>query len=174
MTYLEIGVTLRWVPKQTQLQIRVSESDKSAIRTAAKRAGLDMSAYILSRLLPAPAGQFQHIIAGLAGSTPAAYALADLNVLLTQWTAGELRDAVAHAPKATLPPCLANYVAAMVETACSRRALAVPAWTHGIEPLDAPMFGSSLQSLRLHLLTRSPAAFRRRNIFIDSSLGDRV
>jgi hypothetical protein len=36
------------------------------------------------------------------------------------------------------------------------------------------VFCSSLQSLRMHLLTHSPPPFRRRNIFIDSSLGQRV
>jgi hypothetical protein len=36
------------------------------------------------------------------------------------------------------------------------------------------VFGSELQSLRLYLLTHSPPPFRARNIFIDSSLGDRI
>jgi hypothetical protein len=36
------------------------------------------------------------------------------------------------------------------------------------------VFGSDLQNLRLYLLTHSPPPFRRRNIFIDSTLGDRV
>jgi len=49
-----------------------------------------------------------------------------------------------------------------------------PAWTEDVPPLDEPIFGSSLQSLRLHLLTNSPPAFSRRNIFIDSNIGDRV
>lgn len=29
-------------------------------------------------------------------------------------------------------------------------------------------------SLRLHLLTRSPPPFRRRNLFVDSSIGQRA
>jgi len=81
---------------------------------------------------------------------------------------------VAAAPQVELSPFLANYVAAMIEIACERRAIAVPAWTRRIVPLDEPAFGSTLRSLRLHLLTHSPAPFRRRNIFIDASLGDRV
>jgi hypothetical protein len=40
--------------------------------------------------------------------------------------------------------------------------------------LPQPVFGSELKALRLHLLTNSPPAFRRRNIFIDATLGDRV
>ena len=68
----------------------------------------------------------------------------------------------------------ADYIAAMVEYACARRAVAVPEWTRSIAPLAEPTFGSELQSLRLHLLTRSPPPFRARNIFIDSTLSDRV
>ena len=74
----------------------------------------------------------------------------------------------------TLTPFLANYIAAMVEYGCEKRALPVPEWTHGILPLGEPVFGSNLQSLRLHLLTHSPPPFRRRNIFIDATLGTRV
>jgi hypothetical protein len=43
-----------------------------------------------------------------------------------------------------------------------------------VVPLEEPAFGTALQSLRLHLLTHSPPPFRLRNIFIDSSLGQRV
>jgi hypothetical protein len=62
----------------------------------------------------------------------------------------------------------------MVEYACAKRGVAVPAWTRSIAPLDEPVFGSDLESLRLYLLTRSPAPFRVRNIFIDATLGDRI
>jgi hypothetical protein len=71
-------------------------------------------------------------------------------------------------------PYIANYIAAMVEYACQKRGLLGPAWVRTVEPLTEPVFASALQSLRLHLLTHSPAPFRRRNIFIDSSVGDRV
>jgi hypothetical protein len=62
----------------------------------------------------------------------------------------------------------------MVEAVCAKRGIPLPTWTRKIGPLEAPQFGSKLQALRLHLLTHSPAAFRRRNIFIDASVGDRV
>jgi hypothetical protein len=160
--------------KLSQLQIRVSETEKAAIRTAADRAGLDMSAYVLSRVLSNPAQELQQAIAALTGPTASSFALAEINSLLSSLTTGELRDAVAAAPVVELSPFLANYLAAMIEIACERRAIAVPAWTRRIVPLDEPAFGSTLRSLRLHLLTHSPAPFRRRNIFIDASLGDRV
>jgi hypothetical protein len=160
--------------KLSQLQIRVSEAEKAAIRTAAERAGLDMSAYVLSRVLSNPAQELQQAISALTGPTAPSFALAQINSLLSSLTAGELRDAVAASPEVQLAPFLANYVAAMIELACERRAIAVPPWTRRIVPLDEPAFGSTLRSLRLHLLTHSPAPFRRRNIFIDASLGDRV
>jgi len=160
--------------KLSQLQIRVSETQKSAIRRAAERAGMDMSAYVLSRVLSAPAREFQEAVRALTGRAAPSFALADINSLLSRLTATELNDAVADTPEIELSPFLANYVSAMVEAACEKREIAVPAWTRRVAPLDEPAFGSKLESLRLHLLTNSPAPFRRRNIFIDSSLGDRV
>jgi uncharacterized protein (DUF1778 family) len=161
-------------PKLSQLQIRVSEDEKSAIRAAAERAGMDMSAYVLSRALSMPEREFQQSIAALTGPHAPSFALAEINSQLSRLTAAELREATSSAPAAELSPFLANYVAAMVEIACVRRGLRVPAWVRAIPPLASPAFGSTLQRLRLHLLTHSPAAFRRRNIFIDASLGDRV
>ena len=159
--------------KTTQLQIRVSKREKLAIQGAAKRAGVDMSTYVLSRVLSAPAHRFQALIEATAGPAPS-FALAELNSLLSKLSTGELRDAVANWPLITLTPYLANYVAAMVEYACGRRGVAPPAWTRSIVPLADPIFATTLQSLRLHLLIRSPAPFRRRNIFIDSTLGARL
>ena len=160
--------------KLSQLQIRVSEGQKSAIRAAAERAGMDMSSYVLSRALSMPEREFQEPVRALKGSQAPSFALAEINSLLSKLTAAELRDAIASAPAVELSPFLANYVAAMVETACERRGLRLPAWVRSIPPLDSPVFASKLQRLRLYLLTHSPAAFRRRNIFIDASLGERV
>lgn len=94
--------------------------------------------------------------------------------MLSRLTAVELADAIAAPPTVTLTPFLANYIAAMIESACEKRGMPVPGWTRTIGPLSEPVFGSALQSLRLYLLTHSPASFKRRNIFIDSSLGDQV
>ena len=160
--------------KLSQLQIRVSEAEKSAIRRAAKRAGMDMSAYVLSRVLSVPGREFQQALRALNGRAAPSFALAEINSLLSRLTASELNDAVAGTPEVVLSPFLANYVSAMVEAACEKSGIAVPAWTRRVAPLDEPAFGSTLESLRLHLLTNSPAPFRRRNIFIGSSLGDRV
>jgi len=159
--------------KNAQLQIRVSKSEKAAILAAARRAGMDMSAYVLSRLFTAAATRFQEFVVE-AARTEKSFALAELNSLLAALTAAELRDAVASPPSTTLTPFIANYVAAMVEYACARRDIAPPGWTLNVTPLREPVFASSLLGLRLHLLTNSPPPFRYRNIFIDSSIGARV
>lgn len=164
---------MRVAAKSAQIQIRVSPSEKAAIRRAARRAGLDMSAYVLSRVLPAPAQRFQEITRGCARAEDARFALEELNSWLASLGAGELREAVSS-PPLPLEPYLANYVAAMVEYACAKSGIGPPAWTGATRPLAEPVFGSPLLSLRLHLLSHSPAPFRRRNIFIDASVGSRV
>jgi uncharacterized protein (DUF1778 family) len=160
--------------KTAQLQIRVTRGQKAAVQRAARRAGMDMSSYVLSRALSAAADRFQDCTRSCASASTPSFALAELNTLLSGLNAAELRDAVAVASSATLSAFLANYVAAMVEYVCAQRAIAAPPWTRAVEPLADPSFGSSLQSLRLHLLTHSPPPFRRRNIFIDSSIGQQV
>jgi Protein of unknown function (DUF1778) len=159
--------------KHSQLQVRVSAAEKRQIQEAAKRAGLDMSAYVLSRTLPGLALRFQECVAGCLGPQDK-FALAELNSLLSKLAPGELREAVAWAPSRTLSQFHSNYIAAMVEYACARCSIVLPRWTQSIEPLEQPAFGTDLQGLRLYLLTHSPAPFRRRNIFIDSSLGQQI
>ena len=160
--------------KDAQLQIRVSRAEKTAIQRAARGAGMDMSSYILSRVLTARSAQFEDLVAASAGQATPSHALAELNTFLTGLTAQDLRDAVAHAPRVALTPFIANYVAAMVEYGCARRHIPAPSWTREVTALPEPAFGTSLLSLRLHLLTQSPAAFRCRNIFIDATLGARI
>lgn len=161
-------------PKSAQLQIRVTAQQKSAIQRLAKQAGMDMSGYVLSRVLSAPAARFRECVEASNIPTTASYGLAELNSFLSGLSAMELRDAVAVAPMLPASPYIANYIAAMVEYACQKKGTALPPWVSEVAPLTEPVFASALQSLRLHLLTHSPAPFRRRNIFIDSSLGDRV
>lgn len=159
--------------KSSQLQIRVSPAQKAAIRRAARDAGLDMSAYIMARLLTAPGRRFRQLTEACADSPDARFDLAELSTWLASLATGELREAVASPPP-QLTPYLANYVAAMVELACAKGGVAPPSWTRLTAPLAEPVFGSALVSLRLYLLTHSPAPFRRRNIFIDASVGSRV
>jgi hypothetical protein len=161
--------------RNLQLQIRVTTAEKAAIKQSADRAGLDMSAWVLSRLFPQPQQRFQYLTQQLAEEPQnRRYLLAEINDLLSGLDGASLQQAIASPPPAGLDSYSANYVAAIVETAAGRNHLPAPAWTGSIKPLQEPVFGVQTPGLRLYLLTHSPPPFRRRNIFIDSSVGDRV
>src|SRR5450432_646769 len=100
-----------------------------------------------------------------------AYPLAELNDLLTAAPADEIEKLPAPS---IADPYRLNYVTAMVEVAAHRAGVVPPLWTAAVTPLGAPVFVDPSLNLRAHLLTASPPPFRRRNIFIDSSIGDRV
>lgn len=160
--------------KSSQIQIRVSAREKAALEAFARRAGQSVSAYVLSRALPSARLRFGELVKALADEGERRFALAELNELLAGLALMELRDAVADADLGGLSPYLQNYVAAMVELASERKGVAAPAWTREVVPLAEPVFATDLAGLRLHLLRSAPVAFKRRNIFVDSSIGDRV
>ena len=161
-------------PRSSQLQIRVTAAEKAAIQAAARRAGLDMSAYVLGRVLPGHATKWQAHLGEIADSGESRLALAQLSAWLAKLAAGELAAAVAAPPSTALSDFHANYIAAMVEHLCAANGVGAPHWTRGIEPLARPVFGTQLASLRLHLLAHSPAPFRRRNLFVDTAAGGQV
>jgi hypothetical protein len=163
--------------KSHQLQIRVTPTEKSAIRRLAQAAGLDVSSYVLARALPATQGRFDGLLRELAAPHGRSYVLAELNDFLSALSGPELAEAVGLVERAVLealPEYERNYVAAMVELACARKDRPPPAWTMHVRPLARPRFGTELKSVRPHLLRASPVPFKRRNIFIDASVGDRV
>jgi uncharacterized protein (DUF1778 family) len=160
--------------KSSQLQIRVTPRQKSALKQRAALAGMDVSAFVLARALPDEAARFAELLRSLGDDSQQRFAFAELSDFLENCAPATFVDAVADAKVARLTPRIANYVAAMVELAAQRKRLLPPAWTATVAPLDAPWFGSSLKSLRPYLLSAAPTPFRRRNIFIDSSVGDRV
>lgn len=135
---------------------------------------MDLSAYVLARVNSPLAAQFALCLRGNRELGGARLALAALHALLTRLGAGELGEAVQIAPPNRMSPELENYVAAMVEQACVKAGIPPPAWTRAIPPLIRPLFASSLRSLQLYLLTHSPPAFRRRNLFVDATLGAQV
>jgi uncharacterized protein (DUF1778 family) len=163
--------------KSHQLQVRVTPNEKSEIRRLAHEAGLDVSTYVLARVLPATQGRFDGLLRALAAPDGRSYVLAELNDFLSALSGPELAEAVGHVDRAVLealPEYERNYAAAMVELACARRDRPPPAWTTDVRPLARPRFGTELKSVRPHLLRASPVPFKRRNIFIDASIGDRV
>ena len=61
------------------------------------------------------------------------------------------------------------YLAAVAEHLALRHRLPVPEWTAGARRfLRRPFFPGGLESLKATLLKESPAAFRRRLIFVDA------
>jgi hypothetical protein len=117
------------------------------------------------------AAAFLDLARAVAAADRISYPLTELNDLLTPASAEE----VLSLPKPPIDdPYRLNYVTAMVELAAHRAGVTPPLWTASVSPLREPVFINRSLKLRAHLLTASPVPFRRRNIFIDSSLGDRV
>ena len=161
--------------KSEQLQLRVTPEQKRRIKHLAAQAGADVSAWILGKIVPEEPETFRQLVTTLrehAGDP--AFPLAAIHDFLASTSTSSFDAAVSDCDVRGLDAFEANYLAAMVELACAKRQVTPPTWPRTIPPLDRPWFASSLKSLRLHLLTRSPAPFRKRNLFIDSSVGDRV
>jgi len=160
--------------RSEQLQIRVTPQEKETIRRLADSAGLDLSGYVLGRALPSNRLRFEAVIRALGEGGDHRYALAGLNDLLTGLAPVAFPDAVEQADVTALSPLLCNYVAAMVEQAANDKKVPSPEWVRQIEPLSSPYFATGLRSLRPYLMAVSPVPFRRRNLFVDAALGDRV
>lgn len=160
--------------KTAQLQIRLTPAQKASLRRRARLAGQDVSAYVLARIAPEEGRRFEALAASLRAPGGGRHVLADLNDLLADLAPGEFGESLSGFRPAGLPPLAANRLAAMVEHAAALKGVAPPPWTREIPPLDEPHFAAGLRSLRAHLLRSSPAAFRRRNLFVDSTIGDRV
>lgn len=161
--------------RSKQLQIRVTPREKATLKRLATAAGQDLSSYVLSRALPRPALELERLIDSLEQDGDGRrLALAALNDLLAGLSPVELRDAIGDIDLDGLSPFLRNYVAAMVEQAVHAAGVSPPAWTRSVAPLDRPWFATPLPGLRLHLLKSSPVSFKRRNLFVDASVGDRV
>lgn len=118
--------------------------------------------------------QFRALVAALVGDVRRSYVFADLLDLLGSVTKEQFAVVASELPRAELDAYALNYLAAMVEQVAASLEVAPPPWVASIPPLSQPVFGSELDSLRLHLLLASPPPFCSRNIFIDSAVGGRV
>ena len=161
-------------PRTQQLQIRVTPREKSALRRRARAAGLDVSAYVLARALPDVTWPVPGIIEALRDGTGRRFALAELNDALSALAPFELAAAADTIDVRGLDSLWQNYVAAMVEQAARTKGVRPPPWTRDVVPLGRPHFATTLRSLRGYLLRVAPVAFKRRNIFVDASVGARV
>ena len=163
------------MPATEQLQIRVTPAQKAAIRRGARRAKLSMSEWVLTRVFPSESTAFEALARRLARSTDGStHVLAAIADLLARLTVEELRVATESVPLEGMSTFHATYLAAMVEQACHGAGVPVPDWARRTGALSEPYFASELSSLRLHLLRASPPPFRRRNLFVDATVGDRV
>jgi hypothetical protein len=102
------------------------------------------------------------------------YVLAELNDLLSSLAPLELPDAIQDADVRRLTPFTANYLAAMVEQATYAAGVGAPVWVQRVPPLERPHFAAPMAGLRLHLISASPVPFKKRNIFVDATLGARI
>jgi uncharacterized protein (DUF1778 family) len=159
--------------KTDQLQIRVTPADKAALKRLARRAGMDVSAFVLSRVLPPAATELARLVRVLRYGHDR-FALAAINDVLSGLGAAEFKVAVEGLELARLSPWQQNYLSAMVEHAAHRLGQSPPAWVHDVAPLDQPWFAVPFARLRPYLLRVAPVPFKRRNLFVDATVGDRV
>ena len=152
---------------------------KAALKRKAGAAGLDVSGYVLARVLPSTDVRMTAILGALGGHVDMSFALAELNDILSACPpmafADTVSSAVFTAHKMDALTALAqNYVAAMIEQTSHQKNVDPPSWVRRIAPLRAPYYATPLLSLRQHLIAASPVPFKRRNLFVDSAVGDRT
>lgn len=160
--------------KSAHIQIRVSPTQKAALRRFAKKSGLGMSEFVLGRIFSETKKAWMDLLGKLARSHDPSYVLAEIHDFLVNLSHSDWNTVLSEAPDVELDPVWINYVCAMIEVTASQKTRLTPAWTYNVMPSDKPYFATEMTSLRLHLLTSSPPPFRRRRIFIDSSIGARV
>lgn len=155
------------------IQIRISKDEKKRFAKLAKLQGQSLSEWIISKLSSDSSSiEIKKIYAKLRKAEDSSYILALLNDYLMNMPELLWNDALKDSPENIDIENLC-YIASMIERATEIRGLELPQWVKDIGPLSKPYFGSKLKNLRMYLLINSPIAFRKRNIFIDASVGDR-
>ncbi len=156
------------------LQFRVSAQEKRVIAKYAQKAGLDMTSWVKRQLFSSNVRQYFDLLEAILNQKMTREALAHLNDFLYQLNKKEFIEVVQDPPEPFENTFQGNYIAAMVEMAANQKKIKTPSWTLKYEGLEDPYFASDMQKLRLHLLISSPSPFRKRNIFVDSTVGDRI
>lgn len=152
--------------KTSQLQIRVSPSQKAVLKRLAEAAGTSVSEYVLSRALPSHRLELRERIEALRDAPDLGSALGQLADFLRELPEEVFLEATSGSGPIHLPSLLQNYAAAAVEREASRRRLPAPGWTRAVRPLRSPHFAWDLRSLRPHLMRITPPAFKRRRVFV--------
>ncbi len=160
--------------KSEHLQIRITAEAKKKLFQLAKVNNMTLSEWILSKLsIENSPYTIQSIYEELSKKHNQAFAYVQLHDLLMKVSPQLWDDFVSIRPHNLECETMA-YTASMIERAAQMRGLTQPPWIREVETCSPPYFATNLQTLRLYLLINSPVAFRKRNIFIDSSTGDRV
>jgi len=162
--------------KDHTLQIRLSEKEKHWIEREAKAHDLSTSEWVRSIAVPQKNTLFQEIIERVAETEEEhkSFAYAELHDFLAELKPEEFSVVLRLGPQKKCESQDANIVAAMVEFTAYKLGQKNPGWVNEVAPLKTPFFSSQLMSLRLYLLRNSPILFRRRNLFIDTSIGGRI
>jgi uncharacterized protein (DUF1778 family) len=152
--------------KTSQLQIRISPSQKAALKSLAKDEGMSVSAYVLSRALPSARRELEEKLHALADGADREAALEDLASYLGHLSEDGFRQALAGSGPTDLPPVAESYAAAAVEREAAGRGTVPPSWVRALAPLERPHFEWELRSLRPHLMRMAPPAYKRRRLFV--------
>jgi uncharacterized protein (DUF1778 family) len=160
--------------RSEQLQIRLTPAEKATLRRLARRAGLDLSTYVLMRVLPPAQARVSRVLRALRDEADRRFPLAELHDILAGLPPGGFLEAVSDVELDGLSPFLQNYVAAMVEQAAHAKGERPPDWVRSVRPLDEPYFAVPFRRLRPYLLRAAPVAFKRRQLFVDAGVGARV
>ena len=84
--------------KTEQLQLRVSAEQKEKIKRQATLAGDDVSTWVLRKLLPSEADEFQHLVNNFkSGASTPSHELADIHDFLESLSGQTLASAVRSA-----------------------------------------------------------------------------
>lgn len=160
--------------KNDTIQIRVNLEQKKKLKALAKFYNKNLSELIISKLLTETLMlDLVNIYNDMHDKDNWSFCLAKLNELLQKIPEQLWEELSEIEPKGLEHKQLA-YISALLEQTAFIRKLKKPQWTSSVTALQTPLFASQLKSLQIYLLTVSPLPFRMRNIFIDSSAGDRV
>jgi len=154
--------------KTSQLQIRVSEEEKAALKRQASAAKMSVSAYVLAQALPARHRDLDRLLGELAAAgAPQGALLEELAAHIWETEPDDFAEALANLSLEPLSPVLRNQVAAMVEQAAYARGIDPPEWVDGVPPMGRPHYGWPLSSLRPHQIRVTPVPFKKRGLFFD-------
>jgi hypothetical protein len=176
--------SLRKNKKEELIQIRISKNDKMRLVSLARVSRMTLTAWIESRILPTSLldewmDLYQETAPDRESKRDITAQLARLNDLLMKLHEADFRQAIAVAPRFKESADMENkllfrYISAMIDQACKMRGIEPPSWMDDRPVIEPPFFSSNLSSLRLYLLLAAPVAFRKKSIFVDTTLGGRV